>query len=60
MARSVLGLFALVALALSSGVAMAGGNCGGQIVHTPISTTVASAEGDSSTRTPIIVPSTGG
>lgn len=53
MTRSVLGVSALLALALSSGAAMA---CGGHVVQAPAPTTLASVEDGSSNQTPIVIP----
>lgn len=59
MTRSVIGLAALLAFALSSGAALA---CSDQFVQATGTTTktVASAEGSSPSQTPIIIPKTGG
>lgn len=53
MARKTLVLLASVGFALSSGVALAAGDCGSFHVNTSSKQTVASADQDS---TPVVVP----
>ena len=53
--RSIaLGLLALFAVAVSSGVAFAGSGCSSELVKTTIATTIASTDGS----TPIRIPTT--
>jgi hypothetical protein len=47
-----LGLLALFAVAISSGVAFAGSGCSSELVKTTVPTTIASTDGS----TPIVVP----
>lgn len=58
MRDGTLALLALLAFVLSSGVALAAGNCGSQVVDSG-KQTVATADGDGSTQT-VVTPRQGG